>query len=480
MVELREFFRVVRYRAIVIALLTAVGVGTAALWLARSPDEYVATTRLFVSGASAASQYEAQQGGVYAQDRVVSYEQLVNSRALAQKTIDALNLKMDAEALAARITPTSYPDAAVMDVSATADSPRQARDIANELAKQFIWLASGLETPPDSATPVVRLTVIDAAQDGTPSRLLPAKLIYIFGGLLGFFAGLIVAFVLESYARRIRDGVDVNRAIGERPVADLPATSADLKAISESEMDEAIGRLRVNIATADGSIPHTIAIAGVGGGGDQLARRFAAEAGVNLVNALLAEDRKALLLVLDSNPDIEARVGRFARSSRKATGRQVRIQWGFGDRSKDKPLLDRDSILEELGQLKKTHEFVVVVLPPLNQFAHAAAVAPTMDGVVGLGIYHRTSCSDLEGHLAEIRRTGATSLGVAFAHRTLARQPSRLGRPIEAPETPEADDVVAGTDTATDQGAATQASPDSQSESTETVRSAQAVSLNHR
>ena len=85
-----------------------------------------------------------------------------------------------------------------MDVSATADSPTQARDIANELANQFIWLASGLETPPDSATPVVRLTVIDAAQDGTPSRLLPAKLIYIFGGLVGFFAGLIVAFVLRE------------------------------------------------------------------------------------------------------------------------------------------------------------------------------------------------------------------------------------------------------------------------------------------
>jgi hypothetical protein len=62
----------------------------------------------------------------------------------------------------------------------------------------------------------------------------------------------------------------------------------------------------------------------------------------------------------------------------------------------------------------------------------------------------------------------------------LARQPSRPGRPIEAPETLEADDVAAGTDAPTDQSAATQASPDSQSESTETVRSAQAVSLNHR
>ena len=121
-----------------------------------------------------------------------------------------------------------------------------------------------------------------------------------------------------------------------------------------------------------------------------------------------------------------------------------------------------------------------MVLPPLNQFAHAAAVAPTMDGVVGLGIYHRTSCSDLEGHLAEIQRTGATSLGVTFAHRTLTLQPSRPGRSIEAAETSEADDVAAGTDAATDQGAAMQASTDSRSESTETVRSAQAVSLNHR
>ena len=476
MVELREFFRVVRYRALVIALLTAIGIGTAALWLARSPDEYVATTRLFISGASAASQYEAQQGGIYAQDRVVSYEQLVNSRALAQKTIDALDLDMDAEALAARITPTSYPDAAVMDVSATADSPKQARDIANELAKQFTSLASGLETPPDSATPVVRLTVIDAAQDGIPSRLLPAKLIYIFGALVGFFAGLILAFVLESYARRIRDGVDVDRAIGERPVADLPATSADLKPISEPEMDEAIGRLRINIAAADGSIPHTIAIAGVAGSAGQLTRRFAAEAGLNLVNALLAENRKAHLLVLDSSPDLEARVSRFARLSRKKSGRQVSIQWGFNDRAQDKPLLDRDSILEQLRQLKTTHELVVVVLPPLSQFAHAAAVAPTVDGVVALGIYHRTSSRDLEEHLAEIQRTGATSLGVAFAHRTLALQPSRHlpGGPTEASETPDADDV------AVDQSTAMQASPDSETESTETVRSAQAVSLNHQ
>ena len=70
---------------------------------------------------------------------------------------------------------------------------------------------------------------------------------------------------------------------------------------------------------------------------------------------------------------------------------QVRIQWGFGDAAHDKALLDRDSIIEQLRQLKKTYEFVVVVLPPLSQFAHAAAVAPTVDGVVAVGIYHRTS-----------------------------------------------------------------------------------------
>jgi receptor protein-tyrosine kinase len=433
MVELREFLRVVRYRIVVIALLTAIGIGAAALWLARAPQEYVATTRLFISGASAASQYDAQQGGIYAQDRVVSYEQLVNSRALAQRTIDALGLDMDADTLAAHVTSTSFPDAAVMDVSATADSPKQARDIANGLATQFIGLASGLETPPDSVGPVVRLTVIDGARDGSPSRVLPDKLVYIFGGLVGFLAGLIIAFVWESYTRRIRDGVDVDRVTGQRPAADLPASLTDVMPVSRAEANEAIGRLRVNIAAADGSIPHTIALAGIAGRRGRLVRRFTAEAGVNLGNALVAENRTALLLVLDSSPDIMARIGRHKRSSRKTSERQVPIQWGFGDGSQDKALLDRDAIVESLRQLRTTYEFVIVVLPPLSQFAYAAAVAPVVDGVVAVGIYHRTRRSDVEEHLAEIQRTGATSLGAAFVRRSLVRRPSRhtAARPAE-------------------------------------------------
>ncbi len=66
-----------------------------------------------------------------------------------------------------------------------------------------------------------------------------------------------------------------------------------------------------------------------------------------------------------------------------------------------------------------------MVLPPLNQFAHSAAVAPAVDGVVAVGIYHQTRRSDLEEHMAEIHRTGATSLGAAFARRSLITRPSR-------------------------------------------------------
>ena len=425
MVELHEFWRVVRYRIVAIALLTAIGIGAAALWLARSPEQYVATTRLFISGASAASQYDAQQGGIYAQDRVVSYEQLVNSRALAQRTIEALGLDMDAEALAARVTSKSFPDAAVMDVSATADSPKQARDIANGLATQFVGLATALETPPDGAAPIVRLTIIDAAQDGTPSRVLPDKLVYIFGGVVGLFAGLIIAFIWESYSRRIRDGADVDRVIGERPVADLPASVSDVMPVSQAEANEAIGRLRVNIAAADGSVPPTIALASVSGRWGRLARRFAAEAGLNLANALVAENRTALLLVLDSSPDITARISQYNRSTGESSERQVPVQWGFGDGSQDKALLDRDAIVESLRELRTKYEFVIVVLPPLSQFALSAAVAPAVDGVVAVGIYHQTRCSDVEEHMAEIHRTGATSLGAAFARRSLISRPSR-------------------------------------------------------
>jgi receptor protein-tyrosine kinase len=421
--ELQEFIRVVRHRIVIIGLLTLIGLGAAALWVFRSPAEYSATTRLFISGATATSQYDAQQGGVYAQERVVSYEKLVNSRALAQKTIDALNLDMDAKTLASHVASTSFPDAAVMDVSVTADSPKQARDIANGLASQFIALASGLETPPDSATPVVRLTVVDQAEDGSAAQILPAKLIYIFGGVVGLLAGLIIAFVWENYARRIRDGVDVYRAIGERPAADLPASSTNLMLNSRAEANEATARLRVSIAAADGSIPHTVALAGMPTSRD-LARRFTAEAGLNLVDALVADKRKAVLLVLDSSPDIKVRITRYARKTRKKTDRLIPVQWGFGDDSQGNPPLDREAIAERLRQLGTAYEFVIVVLPPLSQFAHAVAVAPAVDGVVAVGIYHQTRYRDLEEHMAEIHRIGATSLGAAFARRRLIPRPS--------------------------------------------------------
>jgi receptor protein-tyrosine kinase len=474
MVELHEFWRVVRYRIVAIALLTAIGIGAAALWLARSPAEYVATTRLFISGASAASQYDAQQGGIYAQDRVVSYEQLVNSRALAQRTIEALNLDMDAETLAARVTSKSFPDAAVMDVSAAGDSPEQARDIANGLATQFIALASSLETPPESGGPVVRLSVIDAAQDGTPSQILPDKLVYIFGGLVGFFAGLIIAFVWESYTRRIRDGADVNRVIGERPAADLPASLTDVMPVSQAEANEAIARLRVNIAAADGSVPHTIALAGVSGRRDRLARRFTAEAGLNLANALVADNRTALLLVLDPSPDVKARISRHKRSNGKNSEQHVPIQWGFGDGPQDKALLDRDAIVESLRQLRTTYDFVIVVLPPLSQFARSAAVAPVVDGVVAVGIYHQTRCRDFEEHMAQIHRTGATSLGAAFARRSLISRSARhtAAQPAEV-------SVAAESEPATRHSFATPTSPLRKRERVETLNSSRSLGLSH-
>ncbi|MBP1818667.1 hypothetical protein [Mycobacterium sp. OAE908] len=417
--ELREFFRVVRYRILVIALLTLVGVGGGALWLMHSPSQYVATTRLFISGATSTSQYDAQQGGIYARDRVVSYEQLVNSRALAQRTIDALHLNMDAATLAEHVASKSFPDAAVMDVTVTADSPIQARDIANGLASQFIAMASALETPPDGTAPVVRLTVVDHAEAGLPAQLLPPKLIYIFGGICGFLVGLVIAFVWENYARRIRDGVDVQRAIGQRPLADLPASSTDLMLNSRTEAAEATARLRVSITTADGSVPPTVALAGMPG---DLARRFTAEAGLNLVDALVANKRRAVLLVLDASPDIKVRITRYARKARKKTDRLIPVQWGFDDDSQGNPV-DRQALAERLRQLKSAYEFVVVVVPPLSLFAHSAAIAPVVDGVVAIGIYHRTKRRDLEEHMAEVNRAEATSLGAAFARRTLIPRP---------------------------------------------------------
>src|SRR5664279_323998 len=99
---------------------------------------YAARARLFVSVETGTSDTQGlAQGGLFTQQRVKSYADIVNSPQVAAAVIDQLKLKMTPAQLETSISASAPLDTVLIDVTVRNGSPVAARDIANTVATQF-------------------------------------------------------------------------------------------------------------------------------------------------------------------------------------------------------------------------------------------------------------------------------------------------------------------------------------------------------
>src|SRR4051794_33325330 len=92
-VEIRDYLRIARRRWVTIALLFLVALGVAALVTFRATPQYSSTAQLFVS-TPGSDQSQAYQGGLFSQQRVTSYADLVKSRQVAHGVIDQTHARL--------------------------------------------------------------------------------------------------------------------------------------------------------------------------------------------------------------------------------------------------------------------------------------------------------------------------------------------------------------------------------------------------
>src|SRR4028118_71656 len=99
--ELRDYMRIVtrRWKLIVGCMLLALAAAT--FLTMRATPQYASTAGLFVSTPSGGTS-DAYQGGLFSQQRVASYADLISGEDLAQRGIDALHLTQTAGGTAAR------------------------------------------------------------------------------------------------------------------------------------------------------------------------------------------------------------------------------------------------------------------------------------------------------------------------------------------------------------------------------------------
>jgi capsular exopolysaccharide synthesis family protein len=431
--SIKQYFALLRRRAVFIAGSVAVGVVVlGVLAWTRSPV-YSATTKLFVStGGEQDSLSQSFQSAQFGQLRVKSYADIVSSPPVVSAVKQQLRLPDSVRDLAKEISASTPLNTVLIEVTVKDGDAVRARDIANAASDHFTQVVSTLETPTGATTSPIKVSVIEPANlPSSPSS--PNRTLYLtLGALLGLAAGIGGAVLRETLDNSVRskDGAEeaavapVLGAIGE----DEKAASRPLVVQDDqfSAGAEAFRQLRTNIQflSLEGQVRSLVVTGSVAAEGktttaSNLALALA-QAGdrVILVDADLRRPTLAPLLGL--NP----KVGLTNVLLGKATLHEALQPWRDDLplqvlTSGPKPpnpseLLGGSRMADLLDKLKGEADVVVFDSPPLLPVTDAAALARLTDGAVVVCQFGRTKTDHLAQSAESLRSVGATVLGVVL------------------------------------------------------------------
>ncbi|KQY07885.1 protein tyrosine kinase [Mycobacterium sp. Root135] len=423
----QDFAQILRTRwvviigTIVIAVLAAVGYSQLV------PKQYVASTRLFVSTTSDGTNTQTNDGGLFAQRRVLSYTQLLTSEILAQRTVDKLGLDMSAAELQHEITATAPTDTVLIDVTVRDTSAARARDIANTLSDEFVIMAAGLETPDLGARPNARVVVQQRANiPDTPVAPKTLQLVAI-AAVAGALIGLLIAIVRYLLDDRIRNSEALEKATGVGEIGNIPADGqrqeGPLIAFGGDRptLADAFRELRVNLQVlqvADG--PRVLLVA------SPMPREGRSTTAVNLALAL-AETGGDVVVVdgdlrrpqLASCLGVDGQVGLSTVLTGAATVDEALQETRFPRVSvmasgvvpaNPTELLGSQAAKELLRELGGRFAYVVVDSPSLLA-KDAALLAGNAHGVVVVARFGHTTAKQLVPAITALTRAGAPLLG---------------------------------------------------------------------
>ncbi|MDH6108523.1 capsular exopolysaccharide synthesis family protein [Kitasatospora sp. MAP12-15] len=449
--DLRDYARVLRERWRFVVACVLVFVAAAAAAVALTPRSYSAHARLFVA-TSDVSSANAYQGGLFSEERVKSYTQIVNSPPVIDGVINALHLHSTPSQLAGKISATAPLDTVLVDIKVTDSSPQQAQAIANETAVQFTQFVAQIEqTSPGGGATLVKVSAVGPSTAPT-SPTSPQPALYLGIGLAaGLAVGVSGAILRASLDTRMRTRDDVRRELG---LPTLGAVSADpaLRGRSPvadprgSRRAEDLGQLRTALRYAAGEQPPravVLASALPGEGRTTMAVDLAlsyAQTGrrIVLVESDLREPRLAEYLGLASQPGLTELLTAAATPGEAVQdwgGGLLQVVTAGGLPAEPGELLAGADLRALLNVLQERADLVLLDSPPLLPFTDAALLAAEAGHallVVRSGVTHQAGARRA---LESLRAVDTRVLGAVLTAvpRSRTERTAPKGRP--APDT---------------------------------------------
>lgn len=173
------------------------GVGAGVVYGILAPARYESKAVLFVIAGPADKDgyYQAAQ---FAEKRAATYPALLAAPAVLDRTRTQLDLDLTAAALLPMLTATNPIDSSLVEVAASADTPKLAQQLAGTAAQNLADYAVELEDSGEKADAVTVKLAVPARLPQYPSSPSPTVLGGL-GGLAGGALGVVAALTANAW-----------------------------------------------------------------------------------------------------------------------------------------------------------------------------------------------------------------------------------------------------------------------------------------
>ncbi|WP_229051948.1 polysaccharide biosynthesis tyrosine autokinase [Aeromicrobium sp. Leaf350] len=405
----------------IVAVVTLLGIGLAALAVTFQSPQYTGTAEVLV-------QQSGEAGPSSPGARVVaSYAATLEGRDLA-----------DDAGVDAPVTAEPREGSDVIELSVDGDTPEQARNRAAAVVEAFTRFVADRAGESGLTATVVSSA---AASDSATS---PDWVLYLLvGAAAGFLVGALVALA-RSGAPAVVGTADDAKSLTDAPVLGTVAQDPDMAdhpLLSQLESNhprrESMRILRTNLQFLDVDSPQqviTITSALPNEGKSTTSSSLAialAETGrrVLLIDGDLRKPRLDSMFGLERTVGLTtALVGRVSPESAVQSTRTPGLDVLTSGTLPPNPseLLQTEAMLNLVGHLSESYDLVLIDAPPLLAVTDGALLAALSDGALVVVRHGRTRLDELKGAAERLQAVGARVLGTVITM-TPRRSTSRYG-----------------------------------------------------
>jgi capsular exopolysaccharide synthesis family protein len=428
--DLRDYLRIIRRRWMLIVVCVLVIVAGAAVVTMRITPQYASTARLFVSTPQSDG-IDAYQGGMFSQQRVLSYADLVTGEQVAQRVADRLDLDIDPTDLSEQLSSSVAPETVILEVTATNPDPRMAQRIATTASDEFTEMVLELEKVPGQKRSPVKATVVDEA-DFPESPVSPQPLRNVgLAAILGLMLGVGIAILREMLDTTLKSADEVSALTSTSLLGTIRFDSHAQRHPLLTSLDnhaprvEAFRVLRTNLQFVDvDKAAKTFVVT------SSLPEEGKTTTAANLAIALSQAGQRVVLVEADlRRPKIAdyfrlepavgvttVLIGRLDVADAIQTWGENRLSVLTSGAIPPNPaeLLQSDSMGDLLQDLRRRYDVVIVDAPPLLPVTDAALLAAQADGALLVVRYGKTTRDQLHQSTERIAAVGGRLMGAVL------------------------------------------------------------------